>query len=48
MVGKNKCYYIEIEGVLCYVVADNGEKGLIFVVELIKLVLFELFEGLNK
>lgn len=48
MVGKNKCYYIEIEGVLRYVVVDNGEKGLIFVVELIKLVLFELFEGLNK
>ncbi len=46
--GKNKRYYTETEGALRYVVADNGEKGLTFAVEPIKLALSESLEGLNK
>ncbi|HGU3800439.1 DUF1454 family protein, partial [Acinetobacter baumannii] len=38
----------ETEGALRYVVADNGEKGLTFAVEPIKLALSESLEGLNK
>ncbi len=45
--GKNKRYYTETEGALRYV-ADNGEKGLTFAVEPIKLALSESLEGLNK
>ena len=37
--GKSKAYYAETEGAIRYVVADNGEKGLTFAVEPIKLVL---------
>ena len=37
--GKNKRYYAETEGAVRYVVADNGEKGLTFAVEPIKLAL---------
>ncbi|XTZ38301.1 DUF1454 family protein [Salmonella enterica] len=39
--GKNKAYYAETEGAVRYVVADNGEKGLTFAVEPIKLTLSE-------
>ena len=46
--GKNKRYYTETEGALRYVVADNGEKGLTFAVEPIKLALSETLEGNNK
>lgn len=46
--GENKRYYTETEGALRYVVADNGEKGLTFAVEPIKLALSESLEGLNK
>ena len=46
--GKNIRYYTETEGALRYVVADNGEKGLTFAVEPIKLALSESLEGLNK
>ncbi|SUH11876.1 Putative uncharacterized protein YiiQ [Salmonella enterica subsp. enterica] len=35
--GKGKHYYAETEGAVRYVVADNGEKGLTFAVEPIKL-----------
>lgn len=45
--GKNKRYYAETEGAIRYVVADNGEKGLTFAVEPIKLALSEDLEGLN-
>ena len=45
--GKNKRYYAETEGAIRYVVADNGEKGLTFAVEPIKLTLSENIEGLN-
>ncbi|SQB41800.1 Protein of uncharacterised function (DUF1454) [Citrobacter koseri] len=45
--GKNKHYYAETEGAIRYVVADNGEKGLTFAVEPIKLALSENLEGLN-
>ena len=44
---KNKHYYAETEGAIRYVVADNGEKGLTFAVEPIKLALSENLEGLN-
>ncbi|WP_139129879.1 DUF1454 family protein, partial [Salmonella enterica] len=37
--GKGKHYYAETEGAVRYVVADNGEKGLTFAVEPIKLTL---------
>ncbi|EKB8979636.1 YiiQ family protein [Salmonella enterica] len=45
--GKGKHYYAETEGAVRYVVADNGEKGLTFVVEPIKLTLSENLEGAN-
>ncbi|HFZ8996622.1 TPA: YiiQ family protein [Citrobacter freundii] len=45
--GKGKHYYAETEGALRYVIADNGEKGLTFAVEPIKLTLSENMEGLN-
>ncbi|EIJ2105930.1 YiiQ family protein [Salmonella enterica] len=43
--GKGKHYYAETEGAVRYVVADNGEKGLTFAVEPIKLALSENLEG---
>ncbi|ADO46371.1 DUF1454 family protein [[Enterobacter] lignolyticus] len=46
--GKNKHYYASIEGAIRYVVADNGEKGLTFAVEPIKLALSETLQGENK
>jgi hypothetical protein len=46
--GKNKRYYSIREGALSYVVADNGEKGLTFAVEPIKLALSETLESNNK
>lgn len=45
--GKSKHYYAETEGAVRYVVADNGEKGLTFAVEPIKLALSENLEGAN-
>ncbi|EBM4646141.1 DUF1454 family protein [Salmonella enterica] len=45
--GKGKHYYAETEGAVLYVVADNGEKGLTFAVEPIKLALSENLEGAN-
>ncbi|EII9260230.1 YiiQ family protein [Salmonella enterica] len=45
--GKDKHYYAETEGAVRYVVADNGEKGLTFAVEPIKLALSENLEGAN-
>lgn len=45
--GKGKHYYAETEGAVRYVVADNGEKGLTFAVEPIKLTLSEKLEGAN-
>ncbi|HFE7542992.1 TPA: YiiQ family protein [Salmonella enterica subsp. enterica serovar Newport] len=45
--GKGKHYYVETEGAVRYVVADNGEKGLTFAVEPIKLTLSENLEGAN-
>lgn len=45
--GKGKHYYAETEGAVRYVVADNGEKGLTFAVEPIKLTLSENQEGAN-
>ncbi|ELO9006256.1 YiiQ family protein [Salmonella enterica] len=45
--GKGKHYYAETEGAVRYVVADNGEKGLTFAVEPIKLALSENLEGGN-
>ncbi|AJB15125.1 hypothetical protein SEEN513_017720 [Salmonella enterica subsp. enterica serovar Newport str. CVM 22513] len=45
--GKGKHYYAETEGAVRYVVADNGEKGLTFAVEPIKLTLSENLEGVN-
>ncbi|AUU88557.1 DUF1454 family protein [Phytobacter diazotrophicus] len=46
--GKNKLWYAETEGAIRYVVADDGEKGLTFAVEPIKLALSESLEGDNK
>jgi len=46
--GKGKVYSAETEGALRYVVADNGEKGLTFAVEPIKLTLSETPEDNNK
>lgn len=46
--GKNKRYYASPEGALRYVVADNGDKGLTFAVEPIKLTLSDALEGSNK
>ncbi len=45
--GKSKPYYAETEGPVRYVVADNGEKGLTFAVEPIKLALSEALEDNN-
>ena len=45
--GKNKRYYAETDGAIRYVVADNGEKGLTFAVEPIKLALAENLDGSN-
>lgn len=45
--GKGKHYYDEIEGSVRYVVADNGEKGLTFAVEPIKLTLSENLEKID-
>lgn len=39
--GKNKRYFAQNDGAIRYVVADNGEKGLTFAVEPIKLALSE-------
>ncbi|TDQ22408.1 uncharacterized protein DUF1454 [Raoultella sp. BIGb0149] len=46
--GKGKRYFAETEGAIRYVVADNGEKGLTFAVEPIKLALSETLESNNK
>ena len=46
--GKGKRYFSETEGAVRYVVADNGEKGLTFAVESIKLALSETLENNNK
>lgn len=46
--GKGKHYFASTEGAVRYVVADNGEKGLTFAVEPIKLALSETLEGNNK
>ena len=46
--GKGKHYFASTEGAVRYVVADNGEKGLTFAVEPIKLALSENLEGDNK
>ena len=46
--GKGKHYFASTEGAVRYVVADNGEKGLTFAVEPIKLALSENLEGENK
>ena len=46
--GKDKHYYAETEGPIRYVVADNGEKGLTFAVEPIKLALSDSLESGNK
>ncbi len=43
--GKGKHYFASTEGAVRYVVADNGEKGLTFAVEPIKLALSENLEG---
>ncbi|MBM3071622.1 YiiQ family protein [Enterobacter sp. RHBSTW-00994] len=45
--GKNKRYYADTEGAVRYVVADNGEKGLTFAVEPIKLALSDALGGAN-
>ncbi|MGR5943177.1 DUF1454 family protein [Enterobacter sp. C4G1] len=45
--GKNKRYYADTEGAIRYVVADNGEKGLTFAVEPIKLTLSDSLGGAN-
>lgn len=46
--GKGKPYYTETDGAIRYVVADNGEKGLTFAVEPIKLTLSDLPGSNNK
>ncbi|WP_414165555.1 DUF1454 family protein [Superficieibacter sp. BNK-5] len=46
--GKGQHYYAETDGAIRYVVADNGEKGLTFAVEPIKLTLSDSNEGDNK
>lgn len=46
--GKSKRYYSTSEGAIRYVVADNGEKGLTFAIEPIKLALSESLQGNNK
>ncbi|MDF7679704.1 DUF1454 family protein [Enterobacteriaceae bacterium ESL0689] len=44
-VSKGKRYFTETEGAIRYVVADNGEKGLTFAVEPIKLTLAETLDS---
>lgn len=46
--GKNKRYYTQSDGAIRFVVADNGEKGLTFAVEPIKLTLSESLDSGNK
>ena len=46
--GKNKHHYSRTEGALRYVVADNGEKGLTFAVEPVKLTLSATLENSNQ
>lgn len=46
--GKARHYYASNEGAIRYVVADNGEQGLTFAVEPIKLALSESLEDNNK
>lgn len=46
--GKGKAWYAETEGALRYVAADNGEKGITFAVEPIKLTLSDSAEDNNK
>lgn len=46
--GKNKRYFAQSDGAIRYVVADNGEKGLTFAVEPIKLALSENLNTGNK
>ena len=46
--GKNKHHYSQTEGALRYVVADNGEKGLTFAVEPVKLTLSATLENSNQ
>ena len=46
--GKSQLYYAETDGAIRYVVADNGEKGLTFAVEPIKLTLSDSNKGDNK
>ncbi|BDH44037.1 hypothetical protein TUM12370_00810 [Salmonella enterica subsp. enterica serovar Choleraesuis] len=43
--GKDKPFYTQNEGPVRYVVADNGEKGLTFAIEPIKLMLSEGLTG---
>lgn len=40
-ISKRQGFYQQTEGALRYVVADNGEKGITFAVEPIKLTLSE-------
>ncbi|MDU7867012.1 MAG: DUF1454 family protein, partial [Pantoea sp.] len=37
--GKGSPYYAHVEGALRFVVADNGDKGLTFAIEPVKLAL---------
>lgn len=46
--AKGKRYYQQTVGAIRYVIADNGEKGLTFAIEPIKLALSEDLEGNNK
>ncbi|WP_044183080.1 DUF1454 family protein [Phytobacter massiliensis] len=46
--GKNKTWYTETEGAIRYVVVDDGEKGLTFAVEPIKLTLSDSTQSDNK
>lgn len=46
--GKNKHHYAQTDGALRYVVADNGEKGLTFAVEPVKLTLSSSLENSNQ
>jgi len=46
--AKGKRFYQQTVGAIRYVIADNGEKGLTFAIEPIKLALSEDLEGNNK
>lgn len=46
--GKHKRYYEEKVGAIRYIVADNGEKGLTFAIEPIKLTLSDAMRDTNK